>query len=148
MKKGDITNEIVHSDHQAIGRVQQDAAFQIGLMVMSARIKKGMTQTELAQKIGTKQPAIARIESGISLPSLSVLEKIARLGFDSYLLSPQFAFTQQAAPESVQYAVTSGMSGTMTERLLSPYALNLNSAVLKTAKNNTVNPNYISVIKE
>lgn len=45
--------------------------------LIRARIAKGLTQKELAQKIGTKQSAIARLESGNSNPSLSFLEKVA-----------------------------------------------------------------------
>ncbi|GIW64591.1 MAG: transcriptional regulator [Patescibacteria group bacterium] len=44
-----------------------------------ARIQKGLTQKELAEKIGTKQSAIARLESGNINPSLGFLEKIAEV---------------------------------------------------------------------
>lgn len=47
--------------------------------LISARIKKGITQKELAQKIGTKQSAIARFEAGDVNPSLGFLEKVARV---------------------------------------------------------------------
>ena len=47
--------------------------------LISVRIKKGMTQKELAQKIGTKQSAIARFESGNVNPSLGFLEKMAEV---------------------------------------------------------------------
>jgi len=45
--------------------------------LIEARVKKGMTQSELARKIGTKQSAIARLESGRANPSVSFLEKMA-----------------------------------------------------------------------
>ena len=45
--------------------------------LISARIKKGITQKELADKMGTKQSAIARLESGNVNPSVGFLEKIA-----------------------------------------------------------------------
>ena len=45
--------------------------------LIEARIKKGLTQKELAQKLGTKQSAIARIESGKANLSLHYIEKIA-----------------------------------------------------------------------
>lgn len=45
--------------------------------LIGGRIKKGITQKELAQKMGTKQSAIARLESGNVNPSLNFLEKIA-----------------------------------------------------------------------
>lgn len=45
--------------------------------LIAARIKKGITQKELAQKMGTKQSAIARLEGGNVNPSLNFLGKIA-----------------------------------------------------------------------
>ena len=45
--------------------------------LIEARIKKGLTQAELARKIGTKQSAIARLESGRANPSVSFLERMA-----------------------------------------------------------------------
>lgn len=47
--------------------------------LISARIKKGITQKELAQKIGTKQSAIARFEAGNVNPSLAFLGKMAEV---------------------------------------------------------------------
>lgn len=46
--------------------------------VMRKRIKKGMTQSQLAHKIGTKQSAIARLESGSYNPSFAMLKKVAK----------------------------------------------------------------------
>ena len=47
--------------------------------LIAVRIKKGITQKQLAQKIGTKQSAIARFEAGSVNPSLGFLEKIAEV---------------------------------------------------------------------
>ena len=46
--------------------------------IIEKRIKKGLTQAALAQKIGTKQSAIARLESGSYNPTLAFLEKVAK----------------------------------------------------------------------
>ncbi len=46
--------------------------------LISARINQGMTQREVAKKVGTKQSAIARLESGNVNPSLEFLQKIAQ----------------------------------------------------------------------
>lgn len=48
-----------------------------GYQVARLRIKLGLTQSQLAEMVGTKQPSIARLESGASSPSLSFLEKVA-----------------------------------------------------------------------
>ncbi len=45
--------------------------------LIEARVKKGWTQRDLAQKTGLKQPAIARFESLDSIPVLDTVAKIA-----------------------------------------------------------------------
>lgn len=45
--------------------------------LISARIKNKMTQRDVAERVGTKQSAIARLESGNVNPSLEFLRKIA-----------------------------------------------------------------------
>ena len=42
------------------------------------RTEAGLTQAELADRMGTTQSAIARMEGGGSRPSLDTLEKLAR----------------------------------------------------------------------
>ncbi len=71
-----------------------DLAFEIGQMVVEARILKGLTQQGLAKLVHTKQPSIARLENGQNLPSLSFLEKIAE-ALDTQLLAPKFSFFVQ-----------------------------------------------------
>ena len=70
------------SDWQA--QQYQDPAFivesqrlELGYQVARLRLLRGMTQAELADKVGTRQPSIARLENGSSMPSLSYLERIA-----------------------------------------------------------------------
>lgn len=46
-------------------------------LLIEQRIKKGLTQASLAKKIGTKQSAISRFESGTYNPTISFLYKIA-----------------------------------------------------------------------
>lgn len=47
--------------------------------LIAARIKNKMTQQDVAIKVGTKQSAIARLESGSVNPSLEFLQKIAQV---------------------------------------------------------------------
>lgn len=46
--------------------------------VIDARVKRGVTQKKLAQKIGTKQSVISRLESGRANPSVNFLKKLAK----------------------------------------------------------------------
>ncbi len=46
--------------------------------LIRARIEKGLTQEELAKKIGTKQSVISRLESGRANPSVAFLKKLAQ----------------------------------------------------------------------
>lgn len=45
--------------------------------LIEARIKHKLTQRQLAERIGIKQPSLARIERGTYLPSIATLQKIA-----------------------------------------------------------------------
>lgn len=48
-----------------------------GYQVARLRMMRGLTQAQLAEMVGTRQPSIARLENGSSTPSLSFLTKIA-----------------------------------------------------------------------
>lgn len=52
--------------------------FELARMLIRKRIEKGFTQGELAQRIGTKQSAISRLESGGYNPSFALLKKVAK----------------------------------------------------------------------
>ncbi|MFC0114870.1 helix-turn-helix domain-containing protein [Kibdelosporangium aridum] len=52
-------------------------AFELGAEVRAQRERRGWSQTELAQRAGMTQPAMARFEAGGTVPTLPVLERIA-----------------------------------------------------------------------
>ena len=52
-------------------------ALEPAYQVARLRMLRGLTQKELARAVGTRQPSIARLESGKSEPRLSFLRKVA-----------------------------------------------------------------------
>lgn len=49
-----------------------------GALIRDARTAAGLTQTELARRAGTSQPAIVRYETGETSPSVATLERLLR----------------------------------------------------------------------
>lgn len=47
-------------------------------MIREARTAAGLTQTELARRAGTSQPAVVRYETGETSPSVATLERLLR----------------------------------------------------------------------
>jgi transcriptional regulator with XRE-family HTH domain len=46
--------------------------------ILRLRMEKGWSQSELAERAGTKQANISRLESGLSNPSINFLQKVAK----------------------------------------------------------------------
>ncbi len=67
---------------------------QLAREIKALREAKGMSQETLAAKVGTKQPAIARLESGRGVPKIDVIVKIA------HALGYSWHWEFQAAPQS------------------------------------------------
>jgi transcriptional regulator with XRE-family HTH domain len=59
--------------------IMNDATNPVSLGIEVARRRKeaGLTQSELAKAMGTTQPAISKIESGRTLPTLPFLDRLA-----------------------------------------------------------------------
>ena len=54
-----------------------DPEFALARELIVARVKAGLSQEELARKMGTSQPTVARLETGHK-PSLKTLERYAK----------------------------------------------------------------------
>ncbi len=52
------------------------AAFTLGWQLREMRIEAGMTQTELAEKVGIQQREITRIENGNGNPTLRTMTRL------------------------------------------------------------------------
>lgn len=63
--------------------------FVMASAVIDARNRAGLTQKELARKMGTTQPVVARLESGRTRPSMRTLERLAKATGSRLLISFQ-----------------------------------------------------------
>jgi len=60
-------------------------AFKVGVLIYNTRIEMGMTQEQLAEKVGTTKSYISKIENNIKEARISTLQKIVELGFGGKL---------------------------------------------------------------
>jgi predicted transcriptional regulator len=67
-----MTDPKVREEYKALA-----PEFEISAELLRARLRAGLSQTELARRMGTSQSAIARLESGQTLPSTKTLLRFA-----------------------------------------------------------------------
>jgi DNA-binding XRE family transcriptional regulator len=59
--------------------------FKMGTLIHDTRLEMGMTQEQLAEKVGTTKSYISKIENNIKEARISTLQKIVELGFGGHL---------------------------------------------------------------
>ena len=67
-----LANPKVKAEHDALA-----PEFDISAELVKARLRVGLSQAELAARMGTSQSAFARLESGQTLPSAKTLLRFA-----------------------------------------------------------------------
>jgi len=67
-----LANPAVRTEHDA-----QAAGFDLASELIAARARAGLTQAQLAQRMGTTQSAVARIENGRRAPSMRTVQRYA-----------------------------------------------------------------------
>lgn len=60
-------------------------AFKLGFLIQQARLEKGLTQQELAEKCGTNKGYISKVENNLKEIRISTLQKIVELGLGGHL---------------------------------------------------------------
>ncbi len=70
-KREMLKNSKIRSAYDAL-----EPEFEVISSLIKRRLEKGLTQRQLAERLGTKQSAIARLESGSYNPSLDFLKKV------------------------------------------------------------------------
>ena len=61
-------------------------AFKLGALIQEARVKKGLTQEQLAQRCGTNKGYISKVENNIKDVRISSLLKIVEQGLGGHVL--------------------------------------------------------------
>lgn len=52
--------------------------YEVARAIIEARVKRGISQEELARRLKTKQSVISRVENAGTTPSLSFLKRLAK----------------------------------------------------------------------
>jgi transcriptional regulator with XRE-family HTH domain len=73
----ELRDERLKSPEARTGYERARKAFELAERVRELREAQGLSQSELARRIGSTQPAIARLEAGGVAPSIDTLERIA-----------------------------------------------------------------------
>ena len=100
MKYQEIKRKQLKNKHyvESLEKFNKDIFLRVGRMLVEARLIKGVTQEELANKLGTFQSAVARIESGNINVSLGFLQRIAN-ALNTSLIPPKFEFMREIEEE-------------------------------------------------
>ncbi len=72
LKKRLLADPKTQAEYQA-----QSPEFAVARELIAARVRAGLTQEQLAEKMQTTQSTIARMESGRTLPSMRTLSRYA-----------------------------------------------------------------------
>ena len=60
-------------------------SFKLGAMIHEARLEKGLTQEQLANKCGTNKAYISKVENDIKDVRISTLQRIIEVGLGGHL---------------------------------------------------------------
>jgi HTH-type transcriptional regulator/antitoxin HipB len=75
-KKGESKREKMEKGYQE---------FKLGALIHEARLEKGLTQEELAEKCGTNKAYISKVENNVKDVRISTLQKIIEIGLGGKL---------------------------------------------------------------
>jgi len=73
----DLKNELFESEEVKEEYEKLNVMYEIKKQIIRYRIENNLTQKELADRIGTKQSAISRLENDDYNPSVEFLNKVA-----------------------------------------------------------------------
>ena len=95
---GDLCASLPQDDSGARGAAYAKAyaaatlAGELAELVYTLRTRAGLTQTQLARRMGPTQSSVARIEGGGSLPTVDLLARLSRAtGAELRIIAPGIA---------------------------------------------------------
>jgi len=74
----DVKAQLLQDPEVSAEYEKQQPEFAIARELIAARVRGGMTQAELAQRMSTTQSTIARLESGRMMPSMRTFARYAQ----------------------------------------------------------------------
>jgi DNA-binding XRE family transcriptional regulator len=74
----DVKAQLLQDPEVSAEYEKQQPEFAIARELIAARVRAGMTQAELAQRMSTTQSTIARLESGRMMPSMRTFARYAQ----------------------------------------------------------------------
>ena len=72
-----LHDELMANEEYRMAYAEEDLIHRVALRVLQLREGSGMSQAELAERLGTRQPAIAKIEAGGANLTLRRVARIA-----------------------------------------------------------------------
>jgi transcriptional regulator with XRE-family HTH domain len=99
-----VTDQIAASPTFAEELAKAREGTRLGLALTEMREERGLTQREVSERTGIKQPMLARIERG-QIPTLPTLRRIAQALNARIIIAPDTAIIVEAIAETVPVSV-------------------------------------------
>ncbi len=77
MKLSEYREQLLHDPDYMTAEEELRPLLDLADMVLAQRLARGWSQADLAERVGTKQANISRLESGLANPSVKFLQKLA-----------------------------------------------------------------------
>jgi len=84
-------DQFIDEQYGKIGSAKRDKfkegyeTFKLGVLLHQARLEKGLTQSQLAEKIGSNKSYISKVENNMKEIRLSTLQRIVEVGLGGKL---------------------------------------------------------------
>ena len=99
-----LHEEMMNSPGYRAAHEESEPVYELASSMIGARAYADLTQTQIAELMGTTQSAVARLEGGRSNPSMRTLEKYAKATGTRLNISfePIEVETDEPAPPEIQ----------------------------------------------